>query len=216
MAWRRGRPGRGCNPVRPVTGSTSAWVSRPSNRGIPGFPRPDGKRAGEDLSHAQSSLPICAARARAVREVVRRRTGCSARFRHAGRGKPRHPIHDCRPTPLSPRSRGTDLAMIVRWCVGVRRNGSWFKGGRNTVQDQKGSRSTNGIRTMCPVPEILGHCHRAEASGDPPHLRTGLHPAGSPLPWPSGSHGKDHLCQDSKRPRAHLATSRFLGSRGIP
>jgi hypothetical protein len=34
-------------------------------------------------------------------------------------------------------------------------------------------------------------------------LRTSLQPAGFPLPWPGGSHGKDHFCQDSMRPRAH-------------
>jgi hypothetical protein len=28
--------------------------------------------------------------------------------------------------------------MIIRWCLGVERNGSWFKGGRTQVHDQKG------------------------------------------------------------------------------
>jgi hypothetical protein len=28
--------------------------------------------------------------------------------------------------------------MIVRWCVGVKANGSWFQGDRNDNQDQKG------------------------------------------------------------------------------
>jgi hypothetical protein len=27
--------------------------------------------------------------------------------------------------------------MIIRWCMGVNANGSWFKGGRSGVQDQK-------------------------------------------------------------------------------
>lgn len=27
--------------------------------------------------------------------------------------------------------------MIIRWCMGVKRNGSWFKGGRSGIQDQK-------------------------------------------------------------------------------
>ena len=42
-------------------------------------------------------------------------------------------------------------------------------------------------------------------------LRTGLQPAGSPLPGLSGLKGKDHFCQDSMRPRARPATSRIPG-----
>src|SRR5215469_4112056 len=43
--------------------------------------------------------------------------------------------------------------MIVRWCMGVKRNdhgqkrnGSWFQGGRNRVQDQKGEQDETDIR----------------------------------------------------------------------
>ena len=42
-------------------------------------------------------------------------------------------------------------------------------------------------------------------------LRTDLQPAGLPLSWRGGLKGKDHFCQDSRRPRARPATSRIPG-----
>jgi hypothetical protein len=39
-----------------------------------------------------------------------------------------------------------ELAMIIRWCPGVKRNGSWFKGGRTEVHDQKGGSGKTDIR----------------------------------------------------------------------
>jgi hypothetical protein len=35
-------------------------------------------------------------------------------------------------------------AMIIRWCMGVKRNGSWFKGDRTGGQDQEGRSGKTG------------------------------------------------------------------------
>ena len=40
-------------------------------------------------------------------------------------------------------------------------------------------------------------------------LPTGRHPSGLPLSWSAALTGKDHFCQDSRRPRARPATSRI-------
>ena len=42
-------------------------------------------------------------------------------------------------------------------------------------------------------------------------LRTGCQPAAAPLPGRSGLAGKDHFCQDSRRPLARPATWRIPG-----
>ena len=42
-------------------------------------------------------------------------------------------------------------------------------------------------------------------------LRTGLQPAGPALSGRGGLRGKDHFCQDSRRPRARPGTSRIPG-----
>jgi len=36
--------------------------------------------------------------------------------------------------------------MIIKWCMGVKRNGSWFKGDRTCDQDQKGRSVKTDIR----------------------------------------------------------------------
>lgn len=72
-----------------------AGVASPGAPAIPLSPEGGNQRSREAAGtpiRPRAQPPICTARARAVREVVRRRTGCSARFRHAGRGKPRHAV----------------------------------------------------------------------------------------------------------------------------
>ena len=48
----------------------------------------------------------------------------------------------CRPS----RTPAAETAMIIRWCIGVKRNGSWFNGDRTGDQDQKGRSVKTGIR----------------------------------------------------------------------
>jgi uncharacterized glyoxalase superfamily protein PhnB len=84
-ALRRRLPGAGIR----------AGVASPGAPAIPLSPEGGNQRSREAAGtpiRPRAQPPICTARARAVREVVRRRTGCSARFRHAGRGKPRHAV----------------------------------------------------------------------------------------------------------------------------
>ena len=62
----------------------------------------------------------------------------------------------CTTAPVRPASRR--VAMIVRWWMGVKRNGSWFKGDRTGDQDQKGRSAKTDIKGSS---ELMSKCELA-------------------------------------------------------